>query len=98
MPQRLPTLAPTLLIFERRRGGNGGAFSLSGVEPPELDNEIDEALRLNMLALLPFVATGRVGVGGSSSHTLSITLVRMNAQSEHVVRRRARHQPEPQRG
>lgn len=94
MPQRLPTLAPTLLIFERRLGGSGGAFSLSGKELVELDKELVEVLTLNVLALFPFVIVGRVGVGGSSSQTRSMTPARMKAQSEQVVRNRARHQPE----
>jgi hypothetical protein len=47
------------------------------------------------------LSDAEVGVtssGTSSSHTLSMTLVRMKAHNVHVVRRRDKHQPDRQRG
>ena len=73
MPQRL-------LIFDRRRGGTGGAAPLFP------------------LSLFVGVDAWETKSGTSSSQTLSRMPVRMKAQSEHVVRRRARHHPDGHNG
>lgn len=105
IPHKLPTLAPTLLILERRRGGKGGAFSLSG------DGFGRDVVDAPSRVVLPLEYTLAVEIEGacasaceaecectSSSQTRSMTPARMNAQSEHVVRIRVRHQPDAQRG
>lgn len=99
MPHKFPTLAPTLLIFERRRGGKGGAFSFSGDGLGKEAVEVKRgALLFTEYTLAEDTEGACVDAGSSSSQMRSMTPARMNAQSEHVVRRRVKHQPEPQRG
>ena len=68
------------------------AFSLTPIDTESVDVGTPSVV----MVLLP---PGRISWDiSSSSHTLSTKPVRTNAQSVHVVRNRARHHPEEQRG
>jgi hypothetical protein len=91
MPQKPP-------IFDLRAGSGGFSEGLSpAVAAPTPGSAVGNAARTAPTVLCLAGGAGG-GAGASSSHTRSTRAVRTNAHSEHVVRRRARHQPDAQSG